>query len=159
MKSSFKKFAVVGTFVLASAHFSTYANKGDKAKDQTGKQKDQMTQQVSQKERETLREVSGRVINTKTVEVRGTDTQNLVAMLKTNKGDRRLVVDLGPQKAFTENQIKEGTNLAAQGRVVEIRGRQFLAADKVKLGDNVINIERAAQSQQHQKMQRQGQTS
>jgi hypothetical protein len=95
------------------------------------------------------REVSGTVLDTKTVEVRGANTRNLVALVRTNKKKSdHLAIDLGPAKALQKANIRKGTKLAAEGPVVRIGDRQFLVAQRLRTnGGDVISVDRSAQQQ------------
>lgn len=101
------------------------------------------------------REVTGKVLNTKTVGFRGTDQANQVVLLQTKKHNRHLDVDLGPKEQLEKLNIKQGQNLAVRGRVINVGDRQVLVADKIKRGDKTLDIDRTAQlkrlKQAHQK--------
>lgn len=91
------------------------------------------------------RQVSGKVLDTKTVKFKGTDQQNLAALIRTSKNDRRLIVDLGPKSELKGINIKKGQKLSAKGAVVNIGDQQVLLANAVTRGDNTVQIDRSAQ--------------
>lgn len=96
-----------------------------------------------------LKEVSGKIAKIKQVEVRGADTKNTVVMLKTNKNNRRLVVDLGPTTALEAHQLEVGKEIQVEGRPVQVREHRFLVANRFKTNGKVINIQRKQQLDQH----------
>jgi hypothetical protein len=113
----------------------------DKALDETAADARRRTQ--------TPRQVSGIVLGTKRVAVRGTAEQNLIVLIKTERGDRRLAIDLGPALALQEANVVPGSRVAAEGYVVVLRDTQFLAATRVKAGDETLDVTRAAQARLH----------
>lgn len=100
---------------------------------------------------QTLREVSGVVLGMKVVEVRGTGDQNVVALIKTDRGDRRLAIDLGPLTQLDRSGLHVGGRLAAEGYVVAVRDQQFLVATRIKPERGaVVNIVRPSQARLHE---------
>jgi hypothetical protein len=81
---------------------------------------------------QTLRKVSGVVLGIKIVEVRGAGDENVVALIKTDNGDRRLAIDLGPLAQLERSDLHVGGRLAAEGYVVAVRDQQFLVATRIK---------------------------
>lgn len=109
----------------------------------------------AQAEKAKPRQVSGHITHMKEVEVRGTDTKNQVVMIKTSKGDRRLVIDLGPTSALEELNLKQGGEIAVEGSLVQIRDRSFIVASRLRHGDKTVDISRQEQQRQAQ-TQREG---
>lgn len=65
----------------------------------------------------------------------------LVTMIKTDKGNERLMVDLGPVDQVPA--IKDGeTKIQAEGRLVQIGERQLFVASKAKLDEKMLSISR-----------------
>lgn len=95
--------------------------------------------------RSKTRQVQGIVIDIKEVSLHGTGTRNMVALVATRKGDRRLVVDLGPREQTARLRLKQGTPMAAQGIVVRVDDEQLLVAGKVRSGNLVVSMDRAEQ--------------
>jgi hypothetical protein len=170
MKQLYKTKMMIGaalaSFALAPAAHADDPQAGDKGAGKAQKSSPQRPQaqakQASAKQRANgdamqrtrkLREVSGTVIATKSVQLRGTEERNLIALLRTNRGNDRLVVDLGPASKINRDQVKEGGKLAAQGVVVRVGDQQFLAATHIKAGDQTMKVDRSAQQNM---MQRRG---
>jgi hypothetical protein len=92
-----------------------------------------------------LRQARGTVIQTKQVKVQnGGDV--LVAMLATNKGDRRLLVDLGPNDQ--KLNIDKGEKMSVEGVVTRIGDRQVLVANRIKADGQLVKIDRESQIRQ-----------
>lgn len=96
------------------------------------------------------REVRGQIIKIKTVELRGLDARNTVVMLKTNRNDQRLIVDLGPEPQLEALELDIGDELAAAGNVVRTGDKQYLVATKLKTKGQLSEIDRSQQAKQHQ---------
>lgn len=120
-----------------------------RAKQAPGKAIDESPREA-QRRMQKLREVSGTIIETKTVEMRGTDQQNVVALIRTSRGDRRLIVDLGPAQQLEQAKLREGEKIAVEGTVATIRDQQFLVASRVKANGQTIEVDRTAQRKLHQ---------
>lgn len=103
----------------------------------------------AQQRTHTPRQVSGVVLGTKTVEVRGAGERNLIVLIKTTRGDRRLAIDLGPAQALAQANVTPGARIAAEGYVVALRDQQFLVATRVMSGDQVFDVRRPAQARLH----------
>ncbi|MFO7180542.1 MAG: hypothetical protein DIU78_017715 [Pseudomonadota bacterium] len=93
-----------------------------------------------------LRRVSGTVIANKGVDVRGTDIRLVVVQIRTARGDRRLVLDLGSPKRLGGIQVQPGQRIAAEGFVTRVGGgEQVFVARRVRQGDHVVSIDRSEQ--------------
>lgn len=93
------------------------------------------------------RQVSGTVLETKMVDINGTQLQNLVVLLKTTRNDRRLRVDLGPVNKLPTT-IVPGERIAAEGRVARLGDHQVLIADRLRDDDQSYRIDRGEQLRQ-----------
>lgn len=102
------------------------------------------------------RQVSGTILSMKTVGIRGSDVQNRVALIRTNKGNKRLVVDLGPEQELKGLNTGKGQRISVQGRVVRVGDRQLLVAERVRQNDQTRQLQRTAQMRASQ-AQRSGQ--
>lgn len=91
------------------------------------------------------RQVSGTVLDTKVVRFKGTNEKNTVALLRTNKSDERLTVDLGPVDQTKAIHVHKGQELSAEGVVVQVGSQSLLVASRVKSGDKVFQIDRLEQ--------------
>lgn len=118
---------------------------------------------------QTLRQVSGKIQTAKLVDVRGSTTRNLVALIQTTKGGKRLIVDLGPVRALRhdeanpysavldsneELQLEPGRSLAVEGVVERVADTQLLIARRVRQGQRTITIQRTAQAAQAREQRR-----
>jgi hypothetical protein len=84
------------------------------------------------------RQVSGRVTQTKEIEVRGDNgqtTKNLVVQIRTSKGNEELAIDLGPAHDM-RNRLRRGSEIAVEGPVVVVDDKPLLVAERVKFEDN-----------------------
>ena len=81
-----------------------------------------------------MRQVSGKIIKTKDVNIRDADFSNRVVMIETTKGGRRLIVDLGSTKNLAHGTLDQGELIAVEGPVKQIRDHRVLIADRLKLG-------------------------
>jgi hypothetical protein len=99
------------------------------------------------------RQVSGTVLGIKDVEFKGSDQKNTVALLRTNKNNRRLVVDLGPKKDLKELNVKKGQQLAAKGVVVNVGDQPLLVASQLKRGNKTLDVDRMPQIEALRKQQ------
>lgn len=110
-----------------------------------------------------LRQVSGEIFATKLVDVRGTTTRNLVVLLQTDRGHRRLIADLGPVRALRETEanplsaqldvpedleLHPGRRIELEGVVERIQDTQFLIARRIRQGEQTAIIRRPAQISQ-----------
>lgn len=108
-----------------------------------------MTAQQKEKVQSKEREVKGKVLATKQVEVKRTGQKNTVVLLQpTKENEQRLVVDLGPSAALAKADIKKGLVLDVQGNMVTVKERPVLVASKVRAGKQTMDIKRNAQEQQ-----------
>ncbi|MFO7178548.1 MAG: hypothetical protein DIU78_007620 [Pseudomonadota bacterium] len=105
----------------------------------------------------TPREVSGTVIATKTVRIRGYDQPNFIALIRTNKGNRRLAIDLGPRRDLEDTDIGRGETLAAVGPVVRVGDEQILVATRARIGDQLVEVDRSGQTRAMQEVRRKSQ--
>jgi hypothetical protein len=102
----------------------------------------------AQKRTRKARQVSGTILDSKLVAIGGTETPNVVVLLKTSQGDRRLAVDLGPRTELAELDLRKGQVLAVEGVVVRIADAQFLVAGRLKQAERLIAVRRDHQTAQ-----------
>jgi hypothetical protein len=93
-----------------------------------------------------IRGVRGWIVRTKTVEVRGAGQHNVVAMLATDRGSERLIVDLGPAEHLRAVPVQPGQRLAAEGVVKRLGDRQVLVATRLLAGSHRIAVDRSHQA-------------
>lgn len=91
------------------------------------------------------RQVQGTVVNLKKVTIRDTNVENLIAMIRTEKNDRRLIVDLGPRAGFQAGQIAEGSKISVYGNTVRLGSQIVLVASRVNVNGKEKAIDRSAQ--------------
>lgn len=90
-------------------------------------------------------EISGEVVKTKKVEVRGTQAKNLVVLLDTNQGGR-VVADLGDAKKMEEQKIEEGKKVNLTGTMVNLGNHRVFFARQIGSTDGqMANIDRSGQ--------------
>lgn len=94
------------------------------------------------------RQVQGRIQALKSVQLRGMNQPNLVALIETRKGDRRLVVDLGPQNNLRKLKLRPGSRIAAQGKVAQVKDQLVLVANRARIRGQQIDIQRPLQQRQ-----------
>lgn len=99
-------------------------------------------------DRDKKRQVSGEIIKMKQVDVRGTDTKNTIVMMKTQKNDRRLIVDLGPSQQIKNERIAVGKKLKVEGQIVRLRNQPILVASRATIGNQTSDIARDRQQRQ-----------
>lgn len=119
---------------------------------ETGQQGQMMSpqmhqQQMMKNQQRATRTVTGRVLATKTVQLRGTNQRNLVALVRTPEGMRRLV-DLGPRSDARQLQLAAGDQLAVRGPVATVNGRQIVIAEQARSDAASLDIDRSMQRQQ-----------
>jgi len=102
----------------------------------------------AQKRTRKSRQVSGTILDSKLVAIGGTETPNVVVLLKTSQADRRLAVDLGPRTDLAELDLRKGQVLAAEGVVVRIADAQFLVAGRLKQAERLVAVRRDHQTAQ-----------
>ncbi|TWT68965.1 hypothetical protein Pan14r_12490 [Crateriforma conspicua] len=84
------------------------------------------------------REFTGKVQNTKTVNVRGTEHQ--LAKIKTDDG-KNLMVDLGPKDRL-DNKLQEGKSITVSGVPVKVNDRALLMAREFHCDGETMQIAR-----------------
>lgn len=114
--------------------------------------------QEQQANKEKMRQVSGTVLKHKTVNVFENKKQEeqamkgeksavdkskktLVLLIKTEKGNERLPIDVGQVENIPD--IQDGkTQIQAQGKVVQMGDKKIFLANKIKVGEKTIEIKR-----------------
>jgi hypothetical protein len=85
--------------------------------------------------------VAGQVVRTKQVDVRGSDTKILVALLDVGDG-RRQIVDLGPTDIYRNSPIYTGDQIAVRGPRVVLGKASVLLAAETRVGGDLVSIPR-----------------
>jgi hypothetical protein len=88
--------------------------------------------------------IQGRVVAMKSVRLRGTQQQNLAALIRTAEGQRR-VVDLGPMGRARQLDLDLGDRLVVRGRMAQVGNQRILIANQARVGDRTISIDRSMQ--------------
>ena len=134
-------YAAIG-LVLASLYASPAEAQSRQSKGRSSAQ--QQRQKQSQPPR---RSISGQVVRTKKVGVRGAPVENLVVLLRT-ENDKKAIVDLGPVKGLKSMQIASGDQLKASGRLVSVEGKKILMAHQLQKNGRTAQIQRQRPSSQ-----------
>ena len=90
-----------------------------------------------------MRQVKGKVVQVKDVKLRDNNKMNKVVLLKTDKNNDRLVVDLGNTEKM--KQVKKGDEIAVKGNLVNLSNQKVLVASHVKMQDKTFETERKDQ--------------
>jgi Ca2+-binding EF-hand superfamily protein len=91
------------------------------------------------------------VVGTRAVRLRDSETQHLVARIRTDEG-RNQVVDLGPrERAQQRLSLREGDRIRVRGRTATVQDRQLLLASSVQTDEGSFTIPRNQQRQQQQR--------
>jgi len=76
--------------------------------------------------------VQGRIVGARDVPLTGTTRQNRLLLVHTQQG--RLAIDLGDTSQLKGLNLDQGTQIKAEGRVVDVQGRPVLIANAYKAG-------------------------
>lgn len=120
-------------------------------------QKEEKQEQQATSKSKDLKQVEGTVVQHKFVNVfkdekamqeaeksgsaKAAEKKMLVVMLQTDKGNERLLVDLGEMKDAPK--IKDGeTKLQVEGKMINIGTREIFIAKRAKLNGNMMKLDR-----------------
>ncbi|WP_390622534.1 PDZ domain-containing protein [Candidatus Laterigemmans baculatus] len=93
------------------------------------------------KQRSSRGRVTGEVVQAKRVDVRGTDRQHLVVLLKTERG-ARVPVDLGELRRLGAQPPQVGDTIKVRGRLVQIGDRHVVVGEDMEGRDRrLVRIE------------------
>jgi hypothetical protein len=109
-------------------------------------------QQNQQAQVRKQRSVSGEVMSTRTVSVRG--QQRKLAKIETQEG-MLVIVDMGPSASLRNFDLAEGDQLNARGVPLKVRDQNILVAMQVRSGDQSVRVNRRPQGDQAQRNQTQ----
>lgn len=112
---------------------------------QDQQQSGQKMQQRAMKKQ--VKQVTGQVTKMKRVNIKGTDTQHQVVMLRTQQGGR-VIADLGPAQNVSNLNIRQGTQLSVRGKVGRVSDRPVLFASQVRTDGRTVQISRPESRQQ-----------
>ncbi|KAA1261094.1 hypothetical protein LF1_36380 [Rubripirellula obstinata] len=105
--------------------------------DGEGQQESKQQAQNQQKQmKSTLMQLSGEVVDTKTVNVR--DRKHLLASVQVPSG-QSMPIDLGPAESVS---VSEGDQLTANGHAVKVGDKPLFVATEASLKDGTITIDR-----------------
>ena len=111
--------------------------------------------QIKRQQRGQSRQLTGRIMRTKQVDIRGTDFTNQVALLQTDQG-RQIVADLGPRANLRGFRLKPGAEIEVRGQPARVGDHLVLMADQVSAGGKTVSVRRPdQQSAQQQRGPRQ----
>jgi hypothetical protein len=94
------------------------------------------------------RQVRGTVLQHKQVKIKGTDLTNEVMLLRTQKGNKILVVDAGRSDKLSSLALDRGKQVTARGQVVTMKGQQVLVASDIMQGNQRLAVDRSQQLDQ-----------
>lgn len=81
----------------------------------------------------------GKVLKVKKVQFKDSDQENIVVLIKTPRGHKKMVVDLGDSERI-QKRARMGTRLKVEGFLVRIEDKEFLMAKRVKVGNRIIKV-------------------
>jgi nitrate reductase NapAB chaperone NapD len=105
------------------------------------------TIQIKRPRRGQSRQITGQIMRTKQVEIRGTDLTNQVVLLQTDRG-RQIVADLGPMTNLRGIRLKSGAEIEVRGRPARVGDQLVLMADQVSAGGKTVSVHRPQQTAQ-----------
>ena len=85
---------------------------------------------------------SGTIAEMKEVGIKDTDQKHQIAVLQTDKKDRKLLVDLGPKAETQALELAKGDRATVSGIGMNINDRRVLIAQHVKKGEQSVDVER-----------------
>lgn len=91
-------------------------------------------------------QVSGKILEEKQVNIKGTHRKNWVALLQTADG-KQVVVDLGPVEKLKDVNIRRGQTLSVQGTQVRVGNRPVLFATEVNDTRKSLKVSRPPHGQ------------
>lgn len=117
-------------------------SKNKKSKDKSqGDQSDSNERANGSKQSSESLTGEGQVRASKKVKVPGTTIENLVVLIDMKKpgSDRTVtrVVDLGPVKDLKSLKVRQGDQIKATGRVVQVKDKQVMMADEITSHNHV----------------------
>lgn len=104
------------------------------------------------------RAVSGEILTTKRVAAPDGRSDHLVALVATDRGNARLIIDFGAidrLDRFERQVLRRGEQISAEGPVKVVGGVNVLKAKRVSAGDDTFRIDRPAMQRQQPPKQRQ----
>ena len=106
------------------------------------------TPEQARKRANKSRQVRGTVIQSKQVKIKGSDLTNKVMLLRTQKGNKLLVIDAGRTDKLANLELDKGKQVSARGQVVTMKGQQVLIASDLKQGNQRVSVDRSQQLDQ-----------
>lgn len=130
----------VGFFLAAPVNASPSGPK----EMQVRKHKNETVEQA-RKRANKARQVRGTVLQSKQVKIQGSELTNKVMLLRTQKGNKILVIDAGRSDKLSGLALEPGKQISAQGQVVTMKGQQVLIASDLMQGDQRVKVDRTQQ--------------
>ncbi len=137
----------IGLFSLAcllaagNAHATGYFNQPAGPQSWKEGKQNQRAQESYQGRGQEHRRISGTVQRTKTVGLQGRDEENFIVKLETQDG-RSKIVDLGNAENIEDLDIQRGDRITVWGRTTHIGDQRIFLADKVRVNDETVTIDR-----------------
>jgi sporulation protein YlmC with PRC-barrel domain/nitrate reductase NapAB chaperone NapD len=105
---------------------------------------DGKSMQIKRPQQEQSRQITGQILRSKQVDIKGTDFTNQVVLLQTDQG-RQLVADLGPMTNLRGLRLQPGAEIEVRGRPGRVGDQLVLMADQVSAGGKTVSIHRERQ--------------
>ena len=139
--------AVIGVGGVTAAHAG--GGPGEYGQGQQSMRQGRMAPMGMRQIDEKSRQVRGRIQALKLVEVRGMDQPNVVALIRSRKGNQQLVVDLGPRNRLRSVTLQRGGQISVEGKLARVQDRSILVADRARIQGRTIRIQRPQQRSQY----------
>lgn len=81
----------------------------------------------------------GKVLKVKKVQFKDSGQENIVVLIKTPRGHKKMIVDLGDSERI-QKRARMGTRLKVEGFLVRIEDKEFLMAKRVKVGNRIVKV-------------------
>lgn len=104
-------------------------------------QQQQQQQQQQARQQPQRVQVKGEILRTKKVDLRRTDQQNLVVLLRTS-GDRRIAADLGSLRNLRNVDVRSGDRVSVRGTLVRLGERPVIMARQFDIGGKTVDVSR-----------------
>lgn len=130
---------------LCSALFLPPAYGQSQQRDQDQRQSQRQGQSEGSSDRARMQQkkrrghISGTIIRTKLVDVKGTADRHQVVLLRTERG-KRVPIDLGPTKGLRDVTIKSGQDVTAYGTIARIGEKSLVIAEQLRVGDQQVRL-------------------
>ena len=87
------------------------------------------------------REISGRIVNTRRVNLHNSDKQHMLARIRDDRG-RLHIVDLGPSDRVRSANLQQDDRATIYGRDIMVDGRNLMLAYRIDTGEQSFRVSR-----------------